>query len=119
MGEQISNPIIFKKFIPEIKNVLILGAIGQGKSTLLNKITYYLNTKKLTEIEEGDFKKASKKFKAKKSLESVTLNVQIETYPEYGIKLIDTQGFCDPNPNNMQRDLWIKLLKQIHVDVDG
>ena len=42
--ESLKNKIHYQAIQSDMKNVIVLGNIGQGKSTLLNKLAYLLQT---------------------------------------------------------------------------
>ena len=93
----IKNPLTFEEVHnTNLRNVIVIGNIGSGKSTTLNKLAYVLDHK-TGEIENV--------FLSKVSAHSVTLKTEERKFGN--LNLIDTQGFNDPT--NEQNILWEKL----------
>ena len=78
---KINHSIDFQ-YVPNFKqrNVLIVGNIGSGKSTSLNKIVHGIQDKKEVEVEN--------RFVAKRSTKSVTLKTEQQLIDD--INLIDS-----------------------------
>ena len=68
----------------------MIGNVGNGKSTLLNKIRYYLSDKD------------ESLFYASKSANSVTMGIQVEMWKkgDTNYALCDSRGFDDPSKSN-------------------
>ena len=78
----------------QLASVLLLGNIGNGKSTICNKLSG-----------EKDA------FKAKISVKSVSMGLETKEFPQQGIRIIDSQGLGDPQ--NTDLDLLKKLVLNI------
>ena len=104
---QLSTPIIFEEvepYLDQVKNIIIFGNIGQGKSSLLNKMFKFLN----------DFKTKEKPFISKQSPSSVTKGLD-SILVNGVIRLIDSQGFADNNKPN--RAIWEDLIQRMHDEI--
>ena len=70
------------------RNILVVGNIGNGKSTLLNKLVHFVlnghDQEKNLEVH----------FEGKNSTKSVTTKVDARCFKEY--RFIDSPGFGDP-----------------------
>ena len=67
-------------------NIVVIGNVGSGKSTTLNKLAHIIENK------SGNIENV---FFSKKSTETVTVKTESRTFGNFN--LIDTQGFNDPS----------------------
>ena len=107
--KNVSKPIKYDEIAKQddshyyIKNVLVLGNIGNGKSTTLNKLATYLL------LGGKNHKQMKKEFKAESSNTSVTTEVLAKIFCK--LRLVDTPGFGDPSAPQAQH--WNKVLNDI------
>ena len=92
------------------RKVLVIGNIGNGKSTLLNKFSQVLYG-----MQNGTGPSDQSPFEARKATKSVTTDVKYEQIGNF--QLIDSPGFGDPLAN--QSELWFNLIKDILENEKG
>ena len=102
-----------KRFVQEYQNlfdtftIVVFGECGQGKSTLLTKVS---------EIYKEKYKPKDSnliKFEAAQSLMSVTAFVK--TAQSGNMTLIDTPGFNDPNKARSDKAIFMDLINTLRV----
>ena len=84
-NSHLSHPIIFKEAEEsdsEVRTVIMVGNIGNGKSTTLNKMETAMNC----QIGVNPDKAITKNFKAKKQISSCTMGMHCETVVSKGNK---------------------------------
>ena len=105
--KNVGLPIEYEKVQSGLKNILVIGNIGNGKSTIQNKIGHMIKHGK------ENIQDLEKIFAAKKSIKSVTMGIQsIDINNQY--RLVDSQGFGDPHKN--QDELWKETVTNIYND---
>lgn len=103
---QTSKPIKFEPVNePKAKTVVVMGCIGQGKSSILNKLQYLIDKNQ---------PKLGKYFNSSNDSKTVTIEIKsLEMQGEsFNIRLIDTQGFECPEYSGLG-EVWIRMIEQI------